>query len=111
VIEADGAARLQVVHAKLRAGLALLGRAERREAGHVGGLVQELREATLEVVVGGDVVEDGLLGFERRQVAPPTEGLRLGKPEVGLVELDLAALDGELGDLAGEVLGDTLLQL
>ena len=112
VVEADGAARLQVVDAELRAGLALLGGAERREAQHIGRLlVEELGEAPLEVVVGGDVVEDGLLRHERRQVAPPTERLGLGQPEVGLVELDGAPLDGQLGDLAGEVLGDALLDL
>ena len=46
-----------------------------------------------------------------RQVAPPTERLRLGQPEVGLLELDGAPLDGQLGDLAGKVLGDALLDL
>ena len=66
MVEADRAARLEVVDTELRSGLALLGGPEGREADDIARLlVQKLGEATLEVVVGGDVVEDGLLRLER----------------------------------------------
>jgi len=105
VVEPDGAARPEIVDAELCTGLTLRGGSKGREEEHVGRLlVQELGEATLEVVVGGDVVEDGLVGLEGRRVAPPTERLRLGKAEVRLVELDRTPLDRQLGDLATQVL-------
>ena len=61
MIEADRAAGLEVVHSKLGAGFTLLCGTERSEAQHIRGLVEELGEAAFEVVVGGDVVEDGPL--------------------------------------------------
>jgi hypothetical protein len=74
VIEADRAARFQVVHPELRTRLTLLGGAEGCKAQDVGRLlVQELGEASLEIVVGRDVVEDGLLRLEGRKVSACTE--------------------------------------
>ena len=112
MVETYGTARLEVIDAKLRPGVALLRCAERREAEHVGRLlVQKLGEAALKVIVGCHVVEDGLTGLERWQVAPPTEWPGLGKAEVRLVELDGAPLDRQLRDLAGQVLRDAFLHL
>ena len=111
VIEPDCTGRLQVVHSKLRAGFALLCGAEGRETQHIARLLlQELGEAPLVVVVCAHEIKNGLLGLQRREVAPPTERLCLGQTVVGLVELDGAPLDRELGDLAGEILGDAFLE-
>src|SRR5690606_33698091 len=102
----------EVIHTELRAGLTLLGRAKGSEAEDIPGfLVQKLCKAALEVVVRSDVVEDGLLYLERREVSPPTEGLRLRETEGRLVKLDGASVDRELGYLACKVFGDPLLQL
>ena len=65
---------------------------------------------SLEVVVGGDVVEDGLLCLQQWQVPPPRRGLCLGQSEACVLELNLVTLDFERGDLACQVFGDTLLQ-
>ena len=50
-------------------------------------------------------------GRQRRQVAPPTERLRLRQPEVGPLELQRAPFDGDFRDFPGKVAGDALPHL
>lgn len=82
MVKANGTGELQIIHAELRAGIALLRGAEAGETIHVRSLVQELREAALEFVVAGDEIEHRALTLQRRgQVATPTkwQGLRQTK--------------------------------
>ena len=64
MVKANGAARLEVIDAKLRSRFALLGRAQAGEALHVLRLIEELCKPAFEVVVGRHVVEHGPLGHQ-----------------------------------------------
>lgn len=80
------------------------------EAQNVGGLLIQECEAPLEVVVGRDEVEHRLLGVERRQVAPPAEGLRFREPIVGLVNAMARRSIVSSAILRARVPGDSFLQ-
>lgn len=90
IVKADGTGGFEVVHPERTVGIPLLGRSEGGEAKDAGVLsVQELGEAAFKVVVGGDIIEDGLRSFQGagRQVAPPGEWLGVAEFEILAVEL------------------------
>jgi hypothetical protein len=64
IVEPNGATRLQVIDAKERAGLALLGRAQTGEAPDVRRRIEELGKAALEVVIGGHTIEHCAVGYK-----------------------------------------------
>src|SRR6516165_2288179 len=109
MIETDRAARLQIVDAKLRAGITLFGSAERGEAQNILRSGKELGEAAFKIVIGSHVVEKRILDRQRRQVPAPAKRLRLGKSKVGLIELYRSPFQRQLGDHF--VFSDALLDL
>lgn len=73
MIEADRAARFQVIAPGLGARFPLFGRAKAGEPHNVLGVIKDFREYAYIIVVGRDKVEDSSLGDQRREIAPPTE--------------------------------------
>jgi hypothetical protein len=70
MIEVDSPDLLEIIDPKLRTRFAQVSRAESGKAGDILGHVQERHvqergKGPLEVVIGGDVIEDGLFTFQR----------------------------------------------